>query len=38
MSAPGFWDAPDAARATVERLKAVRGALEPWGPHSSGGE
>jgi peptide chain release factor 2 len=35
MSQPGFWDAADEARKTVERLKAVRAALEPWAPYAA---
>ena len=29
MGAPGFWDAPDSARQVVERLKVVKGIVEP---------
>jgi len=29
MARPGFWDNPDAARATVEKLKSARAVVEP---------
>jgi peptide chain release factor 2 len=35
MSQPGFWDAPEDARKTVERLKSLRAILEPWAPYAS---
>jgi len=30
MSAPGFWEDPEAAKGVVERLKAARAGVEPW--------
>ena len=30
MAEPGFWDDQEAAQRTVERLRAVKGALDPW--------
>jgi len=35
MGAPGFWDAPEQAKKTVDRLKVLRAALEPWGPYGA---
>ncbi len=35
MALPGFWDAPEEARKTVERLKAARAVVEPWAPYES---
>ena len=29
MGAPGFWDAPESARKVVDRLKVVKGVVEP---------
>ncbi len=31
MSAPGFWDNPEAAQGTVAELKALNVVLDPWG-------
>jgi peptide chain release factor 2 len=33
MGEPGFWDVPEHARKTVDRLKIVRGTIEPWDPY-----
>ena len=30
MAAPGFWDTPDAARATVEQVKPLKSGTQPW--------
>jgi len=35
MAEPGFWDVPEAARKTVDRLKVLRATLEPWAPYEA---
>jgi len=30
MAQPGFWDAPDAARTTIEEANRLKGWIEPW--------
>jgi peptide chain release factor 2 len=35
MSQPGFWDAPEEARRVVDRLKAAKATVDPWGPYES---
>ena len=35
MGEQGFWDVPEEARKTVERLKAARVIVEPWTPYEA---
>lgn len=35
MAQPGFWDNPEQARKTVDLLKALKAAVEPWGPYEA---
>ncbi len=33
MGEPGFWDVPENARKTVDKMKALKASIEPWAPY-----